>query len=88
MPNKSSNSSRSSGSASGTRARTRARAAGVVEIAHAGGRAQQPRHHVKGDVAGVRFAEGGEHLDTAACGQRGDFTHQAGFADARWSRPW
>ena len=35
-----------------------------VQIAHAGGCTQQPRHDVEGNVGGVRFAVGGEHVDT------------------------
>ena len=64
MPSRSSNSSKSSGSASVTRSRTRSRAACCVKTLDAGGRAQQPRNGMEWDLAGVRFAEGGEHLHT------------------------
>ena len=63
MPSKSSRSSKSSGSASLTWARNIA--GGLrAETLHSGGRAQQPRDGMEGDLAGVRLAEGGEHLDT------------------------
>ena len=50
MPSRSSSSSRSSGSASGTRARTRPARLRPSRPLDAGGRAQQPRHHMKRDV--------------------------------------
>ena len=55
----------------------------AVQITHAAGRPQQPRHHLERDVAGVRFAEGAEHLDTAGGCHRGDLSDQTALADAR-----
>ena len=81
MPSRSSKSTKSSGSASGTRARTCMRQLAGVQITHAGGCAQQPRHGVKRDVAGVRFAERSEHVDTRARRHRGDLAHQTTLAD-------
>ena len=57
MPSKSSSSSKSSGSASGTRARTRIAGGRGVETLNAGGRPQQPRDGMEGDLAGVRLAD-------------------------------
>ena len=53
-----------------------------VQITHPGGCTQQPRHDVKRDVTGVRFAEGSEHLDTPGRCHCGDLAHQAALADA------
>ena len=39
---------------------------------------------MEGDLAGVRLAEGGEHLDTAATRHRRNLAHQTALADARW----
>jgi hypothetical protein len=39
---------------------------------------------VEGDLAGVGFAECGEHLDITGSCHRRDFTHQAALTDARW----
>ena len=79
------NNSKSSGSASGTRSRTRSRAACASRSSHAGGRTQQPRHGMERDLAGVRLAEGGEHLHTTATRHRRHLAHQTALADARWS---
>ncbi len=55
----------------------------IVEAAHASGSTQQPRHDVEGNVRGMRFAEGGEHLDTPGCCHCGDLARQTALADAR-----
>jgi len=38
-----------------------------VKTPDAGGRAQQPRHDVEGDLASVRFTKGGEHASRTIC---------------------
>ena len=69
IPSRSSSSSRSSGSAPGNRSRT-SRPRGVgVQFVDFHCRAQHPGYHVKRDVAGMRFAVGGEHRH-AATGSR------------------
>ena len=85
MPSRSSSSSRSCGSASGTCSRTRARAACAVEVGHAAARAQQPRHHMEGNVTGMRLAEGPKHLDPATGRQRRGLPGHPALADARRS---
>ena len=39
---------------------------------------------MEGDLAGVRLAEGGEHLDARDGCHRRDLAHQTALADARW----
>ena len=39
---------------------------------------------MEGDLAGVRLAEGGEHLHARVTGHRRHLTHQTALADARW----
>ncbi len=39
---------------------------------------------MEGDLAGVRLAEGGEHLDTTGGRHRRHLAHQTALADARW----
>src|SRR6516162_9437193 len=39
---------------------------------------------MEGDLAGVRFAEAGEHLHTPGRCHSRDFTHQTALANARW----
>ena len=56
----------------------------LVKTLDAGGRAQQPRHGMEGDLAGVRLAEGGEHLHTTGARHRRHLAHQTALADARW----
>ena len=58
----------------------------VVQIPHAGGRPQQMRYRVKGDVAGMRFAIRREYVDAPGGGHRGDHAHQTALADARCAR--
>ena len=84
MPSKSSKSTKSSGSASGTRSRTRSRAACAPRPSTPVAAPQQPRDGVEGDLAGVRLAEGGEHLHTTAVRHRRHLAHQTALADARW----
>ena len=62
MPSRSSNSTKSSGSASETQLADSIAGRLPVKTIDAGGRAQQPRDGMEGDLAGVRLAEGGEHL--------------------------
>jgi hypothetical protein len=38
---------------------------------------------MEGDLAGVRFAEGGEHVDITGICHRRNFTRKTAFADAR-----
>ena len=54
-----------------------------VEPLDAGGGAQQPRDGVERDLTGVRFAVGGEHVDTPGGRYRGDLAHQTALANAR-----
>ena len=54
-----------------------------IQATHTEGCPQQPRHDMEGNIGGVRFAEGAEHLDTLGGGQRGDLTHEAALADSR-----
>ena len=54
-----------------------------IKTVDTGGRAQQPRDGMEGDLTGVRLAEGGEHLDTASGRHRRDFTHETALANAR-----
>ena len=54
-----------------------------VKTLDTGGRAQQPRDGVEGDLAGVRLAEGGEHLHPAPTRHRRHLAHQTALADAR-----
>jgi hypothetical protein len=39
---------------------------------------------MEGDLAGVRLAEGGEHLDTTATRHRRNLAHQTALANAGW----
>ncbi|BDB40678.1 hypothetical protein IWGMT90018_11240 [Mycobacterium kiyosense] len=55
----------------------------IVEAVDAGGGAQQPRHDPERDVARVRVAAGGEHLDPAGRCRRAHLARQAALADAR-----
>ena len=55
-----------------------------VKTIDAGARTQQPRHGIERDLAGVRLAESGEHLDTTGGRHRRHFAHQTALADARW----
>ena len=54
-----------------------------VKTLDAGGRAQQPRDGMEGDLAGVRLAEGGEHLHATATRHRRHLAHQTALADTR-----
>ena len=53
-----------------------------VKTLDAGDCAQQARHGMERNLAGVRFAECGEHVYTMSICHRRNFTHQTAFADA------
>src|SRR6202022_1453813 len=55
-----------------------------VKTLDAGGRAQQPRHGMEGDLAGVRLTEGGENFPTLSARPRCNLTHQTALTDAGW----
>ena len=55
----------------------------AVQATHAGGCPQQPRHDMEGDVGGVRFAVGAEHLHFPARSDCYHLTHQTALADTR-----
>ena len=57
----------------------------IVEVGDAGARAQQSRHHLKGDVAGMGLAEGPVHLDTATRREHCGLAGRATLADTRRS---
>ena len=83
MPSRSSNSNKSSASASGSRSRTSVAGRLCVKTLDSGGCAQQPGDGVEGNLAGVRLAEGGEHLNTTGGYLRSNLAHETALPDAR-----
>ncbi len=57
----------------------------TLEVSHAAGRPQQPRHGMERDVARMGFAEGPKHLDPATGRKRRGLPGHPGLADARRS---
>jgi hypothetical protein len=53
-----------------------------IQIGHPEARTQHPPHQIERDVARVRFAEGGEHVDTTGRCHGGDLARQTALADA------
>ena len=54
-----------------------------VKTLDAGSRPQQPCHDIEGDLAGVRLAKSGEHLDITSSRHRRDFTYETALTNAR-----
>ena len=57
----------------------------TIKIADPADGPQQPRHHMKRDVTGMRLTKGRKHLDTTAAGDLGGLVNQPALADARRS---
>src|SRR4029077_18768261 len=56
-----------------------------IKTFNSGGRTQELSDRIERNLAGVGFAEGGEHLDSTCYGHSRNLAHQTAFTDTRRS---